>query len=559
LGRSSASTGLHELAAARAPEASPELIAAIAEAMDTHGPDPRLCGEVYELERARDRTRRRADGVYYTPPHVVDLVIERSLGEALAGRNAAEALELRVIDPSCGGSVFLLAALERIAEHIAALQGGPVDAALRAEIARRCLRGIDIDPVAAAVSRLALSLACGGADLSECIAVGDSLLDDHVIEAGAFDAVIGNPPWGQKGFRFADGDKQRLRGSYATATGVLDPFKLFVELAHRLARSGARWALVLPDIILLKNQQPVRDLVLEKTTLEWIVDLGRAFPAVNLDAVIIAGRLAAAPAAHELRIWRRLPSDWRTDPPATHRLAQQVFRELPGHRFNIHLDDDALARIRALRSLPRLGDRFEVHEGVHSGNARAKLFRPERPEGAAARLIVGRKEIARYRLDWAGAWLDLEPGAIDRAAGDYANLGRPEWHGPDKLLVRRTGDRIIAAHDAEGYYASNNMFVVIPLTSMDGDELGAYTALLNSAFMTWYFRTVQPRTGRLFAELKIEHLVDFPVPEQTSWAAAVPRLAGLCRQLEREDDDEARAQVDGLVDELYGIGRTPPL
>ena len=32
--------------------------------------------------------------------------------------------------------------------------------------------------------------------------------------------------------------------------------------------------------------------------------------------------------------------------------------------------------------------------------------------------------------------------------------------------------------------------------------------------MTWYIRTIEPRQGRVFAELKIKHLQSFPLPPQ---------------------------------------------
>ena len=47
---------------------------------------------------------------------------------------------------------------------------------------------------------------------------------------------------------------------------------------------------------------------------------------------------------------------------------------------------------------------------------------------------------------------------------------------------------------------------------MDRRLLVYACAVLNSAFATLYFRTIQPRVGKLFAELKITHLEDIPLP-----------------------------------------------
>src|SRR5690606_17702677 len=252
---------------------------------------------------------------------------------------------------------------------------------------------------------------------------------------------------------------------------------------------------------------------------------------------------------------RDVPEGWRARPPAVRRQRQAVFARLPGARFNLHLGEGDLALFDRLSALPRLGDRFEVHEGVHSGNARARLFLPARPPGRAdgelARLVVGRGEIARYRLRWAGAWLDLSPGALDRSAGHYANLGRPEWHRREKVVVRRTGDHLVAAHDPDGLYVSNNLFVVLPRDPRAAGELPALVALLNSALLTWCFRAQVPRVGRLFAELKIQHLSALPLPPPEAFtpgaAAALARLAR--RRARCEPGDPAAARLEAAIDE----------
>jgi hypothetical protein len=54
------------------------------------------------------------------------------------------------------------------------------------------------------------------------------------------------------------------------------------------------------------------------------------------------------------------------------------------------------------------------------------------------------------------------------------------------------------------------MFVAIPFP--DTTVSPYFTiAILNSHLLTWYFRTIQPRVGRLFAELKIVHINQLPI------------------------------------------------
>jgi tRNA1(Val) A37 N6-methylase TrmN6 len=535
----------------------PEILKAIAGEAAGRGLTPSVPGAIYERLRAAHRGERRAAAVYYTPPHLVDFTVDRALGPLCAGDPVAG--PVRVLDPACGGGAFLLAALARIEEK--------VGVGRRLEILRRCLTGIDVDPQAAAVCRLALALAVPEAtaeDLVRAVRVGDALSSESA-PAGAFDAVITNPPWGQKRFRLGAEERRRYRAAFVSARGAIDPSALFVERAHALLAPGGRWGMVLPDVILLKNHEPLRRLLLERSAVEWVAHAGRAFPGVNLDAVVMVGRAGAPPARHRASIWLSLPPDWRARPPSTRRQTQAVWGRLPGRCFNLHLDAADLALLDRLAALPRLGERFEVHEGVHSGNARAKLFLPaggareRRDAGQLAPLIVGRGEVRRHVVEWAGGWIDLSPAALDRAAGDYANLGRPEWHRRPKILVRRTGDHVVAAFDADGLHASNNLFLVLPRAPAGEALLRATVAVLDSRLLTWCFRAMVPRVGRLFAEIKIQHIVALPHPPEASWTdAAIAALDRLARRraAAAPDSPEAAAldrAIDERVESIYGL------
>jgi hypothetical protein len=168
-----------------------------------------------------------------------------------------------------------------------------------------------------------------------------------------------------------------------------------------------------------------------------------------------------------------------------------------------------------LRELPRLGDAFEVHEGVHSGNLRPALFVEQRVDDSCRPLLVRGNELVPYRITWGGRWLRRSACPERRTRDAYANLGRAEWHEQAKLLVRRTGDALCAAVELDGRWASNNYFLIVPRRETRW-TLDALAAWLNSAALTEHFREVEPRRGRAFAEIKIKHLVDLPLPPDPS-------------------------------------------
>jgi tRNA1(Val) A37 N6-methylase TrmN6 len=123
--------------------------------------------------QAQSGHERRATGSYFTPAplveHLLDVCLEPVLDARVSnhepGVAIAELLRLRIVDPACGTGVFLIAAAERVARRIDALQRGiPMSAenegSLR-DVVCRCLYGVDIAPTTVSLCRLVLWFACG--------------------------------------------------------------------------------------------------------------------------------------------------------------------------------------------------------------------------------------------------------------------------------------------------------------------------------------------------------------------------------------------------------------
>ncbi len=152
---------------------------------------------------------RKKSGSYYTPDSLVQELIKSALEPVIEQRLAANLgnptaalLAIRVIDPACGSGHFLLAAARRLAEKLAqlrSLEGGQEGAiqpqdyrhALR-EVVARCIYGVDRNPMAIELARMALWLE-GFEEgrplgfLDHHLQVGDALLgltDLHVLEQG---------------------------------------------------------------------------------------------------------------------------------------------------------------------------------------------------------------------------------------------------------------------------------------------------------------------------------------------------------------------------------------
>lgn len=207
--------------------------------------------------RLAERGERRARGAYYTPPELIDGVLDLALDpflERAAAAGPEAVLALRVIDPSCGDGRFLVAAGERLVAALVAA-GTPADEAA-AQVASSCLHGVDLDPEAVDLARGSLRSLGAAPDAARIAVVpGDALLEVGLVPEGSFDLVVGNPPF------LSQLDASTARSAESTAllrsrfgeaiAAYTGPAAAFLLLGRALARpDGGVVALVEPVPVL---------------------------------------------------------------------------------------------------------------------------------------------------------------------------------------------------------------------------------------------------------------------------------------------------------------------
>lgn len=143
-------------------------------------------------QRLMNNDVRKAGGSYYTPEPVADWLSNFSLTLGLdkVGPDAAQVLRITALDPACGAGIFLVHAA-RVLSHAYASRlvgrepSGDLILAVMPRVVLECMYGVDVDPVAVDLARLAVSLETVGAitpQMLERHIVCDSVLDgpDHI-------------------------------------------------------------------------------------------------------------------------------------------------------------------------------------------------------------------------------------------------------------------------------------------------------------------------------------------------------------------------------------------
>ena len=225
-------------------------------------------GEIYPT--LLSPTTRKRTGSWFTPAELTAPTMARTLAPLLAHHNEAP----RVCDPSAGAGAFLRSALETLATS---------SNSTAKALAEGSLFGVDIDPTAASLAALNLYEACGyRADLPAIesnVGHGDGLTS---FSEGAFDAVVGNPPWEtlQQSRREDSADRRRLTTAQRQdlesrfqlqGRGKLYTYRLFVERGLQLLRPGGRLGLIVPASLYFdRDAGPLRQYLLDQCQWEWL-------------------------------------------------------------------------------------------------------------------------------------------------------------------------------------------------------------------------------------------------------------------------------------------------
>jgi len=178
-------------AALRAAETPEDIVAVLGKAIDRDA-TPDVVAKGTPVLQPTDERRR--SGSHYTPRSLTEPIVEEALRPVLArlGRGAPPdaVLDLKVLDPAMGSGAFLVEACRQLAARLVeawSVHGGPPDVPpdedellhARRLIAQRCLYGVDRNPMAVDLARLALWLATLAAD-------HEFTFVDHALRCGDF-------------------------------------------------------------------------------------------------------------------------------------------------------------------------------------------------------------------------------------------------------------------------------------------------------------------------------------------------------------------------------------
>ncbi|MFA7084082.1 MAG: N-6 DNA methylase [Arcobacteraceae bacterium] len=279
----------------------------------------------------KTKSKRKKDGVFYTPEYITKYIVENTLGKLCSEKRdelniGSEVLtsplnpkklnkteqqtkdnlliykdwlfNLKILDPACGSGAFLNQALEFLIKEHKQLQNdlalmGDLFASYTVEesVLEHNLYGVDINEDAVEIAKLSLWLRTAQkgrplTKLADKILCANSLLD-MPFEEGSFDVVIGNPPYVRQ--EAIKEQKEALSKIYKVANGTADLYVYFYELAiNMLKPNGLKGFICSNKFFRAKYGENLREYILENTTILQIADFNgvKIFQDATVDSAI---------------------------------------------------------------------------------------------------------------------------------------------------------------------------------------------------------------------------------------------------------------------------------
>ncbi|MFT4892865.1 MAG: hypothetical protein ACI8Z7_000653 [Candidatus Nanohaloarchaea archaeon] len=136
-----------------------------------------------------DDGERKATGSYYTPDYIVKYIVENTVGSKVeeeiedleTDEEKAEAiLDMQILDPAMGSAHFLVELIDYLATELVDHKEIEIEQAKR-EVARQCVYGVDVNPLATELGKLSIWLKTISEDkplsfLDHHIKTGNSLI-----------------------------------------------------------------------------------------------------------------------------------------------------------------------------------------------------------------------------------------------------------------------------------------------------------------------------------------------------------------------------------------------
>lgn len=377
-------------------------------------------------------------------------------------------------------------------------------------------------------------------------------------EKGGFDVVIGNPPYitykGKQKVNVSDEEIRYYIETYKnSAEYKINSYALFVERAFPLLKKEGVMSYIIPSTILQNEYlEKIRKYILENYHIDLLVTFGNhVFQAVT-DSIILQCskrrsndetktlRKLDLEFSNNLKFVNWLQDDWLKNNDGVINLKTSKFE----NKILIHIEQDS----------ENLDLFFNANIGIKRANASIETTKISDKH---KRFIVG-GELSRFLVIWKGNFILFDQKFFHTGVDEKIFLQK------EKILVRKTGNVLIASYDSSQFYTDQSIYNIYPKNDVKDFSLKYLCALLNAKVLNWYFNKKMITNADVFPYIKGIHLKKLPIKKifteaQKPFIELVDQILEISSAPDYNPKNppvkqkELEKQIDELVYRLYDL------
>ncbi|MGP1611495.1 MAG: TaqI-like C-terminal specificity domain-containing protein [Catonella sp.] len=467
--------------------------------------DVDVIGLLYiSLKSSRER---KVQGCYYTPSKVAKRLCHNlTLSDKMDDK--------KIFDPCCGTGNFILQFPDSFDYNN--------------------VYANDIDPLSVKLARINYAFRYRLSD--------KQLIYSHITESDylyfpknkKFDYILGNPPWG---YHYSHDEKIKLHDKFNCATTLsIESYDIFIEQALSNLKMNGTLSFILPHAILnVKSHTPIRKIIFEKCSFDYIEFLSKAFDSVNCPSIILQMKYTGLPfSALGMRI-NEGHREYTID----------IERKMNAEYCSFNTTDDEymiIQKIEATLGHTTLAGQSTFALGIITGDN--KRFLSDTKSDKNEQILSG-NNVFKYKSKNPSKYIEFKPELYQQVAPTE------HYRVKEKLIYRFICNQIVMAYDNKSTLTLNSCNVLIPQIP------GLYTkyvmGILNSRVVQFYFR-------KMFDSVKVlrSHIEKIPIPvvgveEQNKIIEIVDKILRLGIKVDTFRTIKLYNELDLRVAKLYNI------
>lgn len=405
-----------------------------------------------------------------------------------------------------------------------------------------------------------------------------------------FDVVIGNPPYGIE-FTFKEKEYLKVRYEYLIQR-IRNSYLYFIGIANDFIKSGGVFTYIIPNEFLFQiYMEKARKYFLNNTQFKIAINTGeRVFEAIVPSCVILITKKKVEDYKISLKDLREknlneLREELSTKDFITIPSSQII--ESPNAIFSFNNNKNSI--INAIISRSKVFEGFceDVANGISTSCDKVYIIKTElakslefekkylKPSirGSHFNKFFCPAQTGEYVLYITSDFEKSEAPniynylkknkqfliqkSVEKRDGirDWHLLFRPrskDLFKSPKIIIRQTGDRIIAAIDRNRDYYCIDSVNVVRLHSRFNKIARFFIGLLNSKLFTFYYQEISQESGRVLAQVKPQRIKRMPIIE-TSFSQLFEKCVLFIEFLKSNNSTNVFFEIllDSMIYELY--------